>query len=137
LTALGDSRLANLDATISSRGTADPGAAMTLTADYDAAKTAASAASITDLDNLIDALILTVAALPADVRTALQDEANGIETGITPRQAQRIMLASCAGQLSGAATATVVMKNPAGSATRITATTDESGNRTAVTLGLT
>ena len=43
LTALGDARLANLDAAISTRGTADPGDAMTLTAAYDDAMTAAQA----------------------------------------------------------------------------------------------
>lgn len=54
LTALGDPRLANLDATVSSR--AATGDAMTLTAAYDAAKTAAQAG---------DAMELTAMALTA------------------------------------------------------------------------
>jgi hypothetical protein len=59
-----------------------------------------------------------------------------IESGVNMRQALSPILAACAGVLSGAGTGTVVIKNPAGNTTRITATTDASGDRSAVTLNL-
>lgn len=68
---------------------------------------------------------------------ALLDRSNGIETSITLRQAQRVQLASAAGKLSGAATTTVAIRNPADTKDRITATVDASGNRSAVTLDVT
>jgi hypothetical protein len=69
---------------------------------------------------------------------ALLDRANGIETGLTPRNALRLVAASTAGKLSGAATATVVCRNAvADSKDRLTVTTDADGNRTAITPDLT
>lgn len=65
---------------------------------------------------------------------ALLDRANAIEAGATPRQSLRLMLAALAGKLSGAATATVTIRNAvADSKDRIVATVDADGNRTAVT----
>lgn len=66
---------------------------------------------------------------------AYLDRADAIETGLTPRQAERIIAAASAGKLSGAATTAVVIRNAqADSKDRISATVDSSGNRTAVTL---
>jgi hypothetical protein len=45
----------------------------------------------------------------------------------------RLMLASLAGKLSGAATTTVVVRSATDAKDRITATVDADGNRTAVT----
>lgn len=61
------------------------------------------------------------------------DRANGIEPGITLRGSQRLILAATAGKLSGAATATVTIRNVGDTKDRITATVDADGNRTAVT----
>jgi hypothetical protein len=65
---------------------------------------------------------------------ALLDRANGIETGQTPRQGLRLMLASLAGKLSGAATTTVSIRDTNDSKDRIVATVDPDGNRSSVTL---
>ena len=60
-----------------------------------------------------------------------------VETGLTLLNALRVIAAAAAGKVSGAATATVVLRNAAADTKdRITATTDTSGNRSAVTLDL-
>jgi len=69
--------------------------------------------------------------------TTLLDLANGVETGLTMRQALRASTASLFGKLSGAATTTVAIRNIGDSLDRITATVDADGNRSAVTLNLT
>jgi hypothetical protein len=69
---------------------------------------------------------------------ALMDLSNGVETGLTPRQALRLMVAAMAGKLSGAATTTIVIRNAvADSKARITATVDSDGDRSAITYDLT
>lgn len=68
---------------------------------------------------------------------ALLDRSAGVETGRTMRQALRLMLASMAGKLSGAATTTVVIRDTNDSKDRITATVDADGNRTAITYDVT
>lgn len=59
--------------------------------------------------------------------------AHTLETGWTVLESLRVMLASAAGKLSGAGTTTVTIRDAGDSKNRITATVDESGNRTAVT----
>jgi hypothetical protein len=59
-----------------------------------------------------------------------------IETGVNARQALSPILAASAGTLSGAGTGTIVIRGGNVSATRITATSDSSGNRTSVILAL-
>jgi hypothetical protein len=60
-----------------------------------------------------------------------------VETGINVRQALAPILAAAAGTLSGATTSTVAIAAAGSpSTTRITASVDGSGNRTAVTLNL-
>jgi hypothetical protein len=81
--------------------------------------------------DLQDAVSSTASNVIAD---ALLDRANAIETGVTPRQAMKVGLGADAGVTAGMATATALVKNPAGTKTRVTATTDADGNRTAITL---
>jgi hypothetical protein len=69
-----------------------------------------------------------------EVADAILDRTAGVETGVTPRQGLRLMLAALAGKLSGAATATVSIRDTGDSKDRIVATVDADGNRTAVTL---
>jgi hypothetical protein len=60
-----------------------------------------------------------------------------IETGMTAAQAMRLITAALAGELSGADTGTVTIRNAvADNADRITATVDGNGNRTAITYDL-
>ena len=94
-----------------------------LTAAYDPAKTAAQAG---------DSMALTSAERNATA-DAFLDRAAGVETGWTLRQSLRVMLASLAGKLSGAATTTVSIRDVNDVKARITATVDADGNRTAVT----
>ena len=59
-----------------------------------------------------------------------------IEAGVNARQALSPILAATAGVILGAGTGTVVIKGGNSSTTRITASTDNAGNRTAVSLTL-
>ena len=59
-----------------------------------------------------------------------------IESGVNARQALSPILAASAGVLVGAGTGTIVIKGGNVSVTRITAATDNAGNRTAVSLTL-
>jgi hypothetical protein len=72
------------------------------------------------------------------IAAAHLDLAAGVETGLTVRQAMRLVAAAAAGKLSGAGTTTVVVRNAvADSKNRITATVDDDGNRSAVSVDLT
>lgn len=57
-----------------------------------------------------------------------------VEGTLTLRQIQRVMLAALAGKSSGGGTATILFKGDNGTTTRITATVDSNGNRTAITV---
>jgi hypothetical protein len=59
-----------------------------------------------------------------------------VESGVNIRQALSPILASSAGVLLGAGTGTIVIKGGNVAVTRITASTDNAGNRTAVVLSL-
>jgi hypothetical protein len=60
-----------------------------------------------------------------------------VETGLTLRQALRLVTAATAGKISGGGTATETIRNAvADSANRMVATVDSSGNRTAITYDL-
>lgn len=68
----------------------------------------------------------------------LLDLANGVETGLTVRQALRLALAALAGKCSGAELSAPVFRNAiADSKNRISATGDAYGNRSAITTDLT
>jgi len=71
------------------------------------------------------------------VAAAHLDLADGVETGFTVRQVYRVMGAACAAKLSGAATATNVIRNLGDTLNRISATVDADGNRSAVVFNLT
>lgn len=71
------------------------------------------------------------------IAAALLDLSDGVETGLTLRQAQRVGFAANAGKLSGAAGTTVTIRNYADTKDRITATVDADGNRSAISLDLT
>lgn len=60
-----------------------------------------------------------------------------VETGLTVREALRLIAAATAGEVSGAATSTVTIRNAvADSKNRIVATVDGDGNRSAITYDL-
>lgn len=59
-----------------------------------------------------------------------------VEAGVNARQALSPILAASAGVLLGAGTGTIVVKGGNVAVTRITATTDNAGNRTAVVLSI-
>jgi hypothetical protein len=64
-------------------------------------------------------------------------DGESIEAGVTLRQAMKLILASLAGKLSGAAGTTITIRNAVGdNRNRIVATVDASGNRTAITYDL-
>lgn len=65
------------------------------------------------------------------------DMANGVETGLTPIQALRAILAEAIGKISGVGTNTVTARAAiTDSKVRVTATLDSSGNRTSVVTDL-
>jgi len=71
------------------------------------------------------------------VADALLDRANGVETGLTPRQQMRLAAAADAGKTSGMETASAVIRNFGDTKNRISATVDANGNRSVVTTDLT
>ena len=81
----------------------------------------------------IDGLLSTAAA--EAIADAHLDRADAIETGTTPRQAARYMAAILAGKTSGAGTDTEVFKGIGTNTTRVTASVNADGERSAVTLG--
>jgi len=92
--------------------------------------------------NALSANTITADSIAADagaeLADALLDLSAGVETGLTLRQAIRLLVAANAGKLSGAATTTITIRNAvADDKNRITATVDEDGNRSAITYDLT
>jgi len=81
---------------------------------------------------------LTQTVTDAGMAAAILDEADGIEVGLTMRQALRLILAATAGKVSGGGTSTISIRNPvADSKNRIVATVDSNGNRTAIVYDVT
>ena len=72
-----------------------------------------------------------------DIAASILDLADGIETGITPRQMLRAIGSMLAGIISGGGSGTEVFKavNNSGT-TRLTITVDSSGNRSSITYNL-
>lgn len=70
---------------------------------------------------------------------ALLDLADAVETGLTPRQALRLITAILGGKVSGGGTTSIIFRNAvADNKERVTATVDGSyGNRNAITADLT
>jgi hypothetical protein len=67
-----------------------------------------------------------------EIADAVHDEV--IEGTLTLRQMLRIFLASLAGKATGGDTTTITVRDNADTKARITATVDDDGNRTAITL---
>ncbi len=76
-----------------------------------------------------------VQALPSAmaISTELLDSSD-VETGVTVKEALRIVLAALSGKISGAGTNTITIRDVNDTTDRITATVDADGNRTAVTV---
>ena len=91
---------------------------MTLTGDYDAAKTAATQTSINTLNDISVSDIL----------------AGLIEGSITLKQAIQAILAYGTGKANGGGSNTIHFRNQEDDKNRITMTVDANGNRTAVIL---
>jgi hypothetical protein len=73
----------------------------------------------------------------ANVADAILDDVDGVESGLTVRQALRLIAAAVGGKLSGAATTTITIRNAvADGKDRVIATVDSSGNRSAITYDL-
>lgn len=87
----------------------------------------------TDIPNALIAIANYVDSIPADVL----DAPNGIETGVTVRQAIRGCIRVLAAKVSGAGTTTITFRDLADTKNSVVATVDEPGNRSAVTLDLT
>lgn len=106
---------------------------------FPAAPTAASFVRVYEMSPGVSGTNLDKSGYSA-VLTATGLDAITVETGVNMRQAMSPVLASAAGQISGVpdpgVSGTVVVKNPGGTAARITADVDEAGNRTAVVLNL-
>jgi hypothetical protein len=111
----------------------------------------ATQASVNTIDDFLDTEIAAIKAQtdlipasPAAVGSAMTlsnagidaifDRTDGVETGYTLRQALRIMAAALAGELSGAATTTITIRNITDTKARITAVVDADGNRSSLTL---
>ena len=94
----------------------------------------ATAAGITRLDATVSSRL---AASSYDNADALLDKTNGVETGLTLRQALRLLTAVLGGRISGAGTGVEVFRNFNDTTNRVTASIDASGNRTSVTTNLT
>lgn len=149
LTALGDTRIANLDATVSSRlasasYTAPPSAATIAQAVWDALTSALTTVGsigkllVTNIDAAISSRLATSGyTVPPTANAnadALLDRTDGIETGLTVRGALRLDTAVLAGKVSGAGTGTEVFRNAvADSKPRVTATVTAAGNRATIT----
>lgn len=69
------------------------------------------------------------------ISDAVLDEV--VEGSYTLRQLTRLMAAALLGELSGAGTTTIVIRDASDTKTRITATVDDDGNRSALTLDAT
>lgn len=82
--------------------------------------------------NAIDSGIIDSSA-GTELADALLDRSAGVETGLTVRQAFRLIASVLFGKASGLATTTAVYRDFGDTKDRISATVDASGNRTAVT----
>lgn len=141
LTSLGDTRLANLDATVSSRlAPTTSGRTLDVTAGGCAGIDWANVEAPTTTIDLSGTTVGIVTALTGKTGFSLASsglDAITVETGVNARQALSVAAAALGGVLSGAGTGTITVRAAANSGTtRITATTDSSGNRSAVTLAL-
>ena len=110
------------------------GAVASLLAPLSGSGEVASTSSLEGKGSLAAEIVVTGTALStANVADAILDAINAIETGVTLRQATRLILAAAAGKASISG-ATVTYRNAvADDKDRITATTTTDGERTAIT----
>jgi hypothetical protein len=87
-----------------------------------------SGVTLSQLNTALASGITTLAANGVDL--------SPVETGINMRQALSPVLAAAAGVVGGAGTGVIVIKGGNVATTRITATTDNAGNRFSVTLAI-
>lgn len=99
----------------------------------------ATSAALATVDSNVDAILVDTGTSIPDLIDALNDLsagdvlAGGDIDGYSLEEAQKLILASAAGILSGAATTSIQIQAADGSKTRLTATVDVDGNRVAVT----
>lgn len=89
---------------------------------------------LSNMDTVLTDVQTSVDSMPNDNADALLDRADAIETGWTLRKVLRILAAAMGGKSSSNG---CTIRNLTDSKARITATVDEDGNRTAVTLDAT
>ena len=99
-----------------------------------------TATGFSTFDSSADAVTVgTVSSTPINaIADGLLDRADGVEpasagTERTVREAFRLILSACAGQVAGASGTTITIRDLNDTTNRITATVDADGNRTAVT----
>lgn len=113
----------------------DPGGALPLGSDVTAVK--AKTDNLPASPAAINSPMTLTSGERSAVADALLDRTDGVESGITVRQALRAIAAKAAGLISGAGTGTEVDKALGNSGiTRMTFTVDSSGNISAVSLNL-
>ena len=99
-----------------------------------------TATGFSPFDSSADAVTVgNVSSTPINaIADGLLDRADGVEpasagTERTVREALRLILSACAGQVAGASGTTITIRDTNDTTNRITATVDSDGNRTAVT----
>jgi hypothetical protein len=138
LTALGDARVANLDATVSSRLAASGYTAPDNT-DILAIKAKTDNLPATPADESLiiaatNSLASAIAALPNAAAIASAVMASVVETGLSLVQYCRLSASALFGKASGMGGSTATFRDMADTKNRITATVDTSGDRTAIAL---
>lgn len=129
----------SIAATIAGTGAITP---PILEATYGIFATLSGSGAITDADMnalaVLEAEITPFTGLtPENIASGILDDQN-VETGLTVRQALRLLAAALAGELSGAAGTTITIRNAvADDKDRIIATVDSNGNRSAITYDVT
>lgn len=113
---------ASVTATLAAKGWATASLAGTSSVSATRYATGALAADITPFTELS----------PTSLAQAVWAQA--LEAGYSAEEMMRVMAAAMAGEVSGAGTSTITIRDIADTKARITATVDGSGNRTAVTL---
>lgn len=108
----------------------------TLTAKGSMAATIAGTSSLSATSYATGRLAATITPFtelsPQSLANAVWEQA--LEAGYTAEDMMRVMAAALAGEVSGAGTATITIRDIADTKSRIVASVDGSGNRTAVTL---
>lgn len=130
-TALGDTRIANLDATVSSRAPEVAGNVAAIKSDVEHA-TYGLNALLTAIGTRMATFTYTVPDSPAAIAAAVW--AYVVEGTLTALNTVRILLSALSGKSDGIGTPTVHTRDISDTKNRITATIDAFGDRTDVTL---